>query len=44
MNFERLFGMFPEEDYLLGKYPKELAAQSLDYVLKEKNGRGAFCA
>jgi hypothetical protein len=25
-----------EEDYLLGNYPKELAAQSRDYVLKEK--------
>ena len=26
-----------EEDYLLGNYPKELAAQARDYVLKEKN-------
>ena len=26
-----------EEDYLLGNYPKELAAQSRDYILKEKN-------
>jgi hypothetical protein len=34
MNFERLFGTFPEEDYLLGNYPKELAAQARDYVLK----------
>jgi hypothetical protein len=25
-----------EEDYLLGNYPKELAAQSRDYVMKEK--------
>ena len=26
-----------EEDYLLGNYPKELAAQSRDYILKEKH-------
>ncbi len=26
-----------EEDYLLGNYPKELAAQARDYILKEKN-------
>jgi len=26
-----------EEDYLLGNYPKELAAQARDYILKEKD-------
>jgi hypothetical protein len=26
-----------EEDYLLGNYPKELAAQARDYIMKEKN-------
>jgi len=26
-----------EEDYLLGNYPKELAAQARNYILKEKN-------
>jgi len=26
-----------EEDYLLGNYPKELAAQSRDYILREKH-------
>jgi hypothetical protein len=26
-----------EEDYLLGNYPKELAAQARDYILKEQN-------
>jgi hypothetical protein len=25
-----------EEDYLLGHYPKELAKQSREYILKEK--------
>jgi hypothetical protein len=30
-------GMFPEEAYLLGNYPKELAARARDYVQKEKN-------
>lgn len=28
--------LLTEEDYLLGNYPKELAAQSRDYVMKEK--------
>jgi hypothetical protein len=35
--FENTGVALTEEDYLLGNYPKELAAQARDYILKEKH-------
>ncbi len=35
--FENSGVALAEEDYLLGNYPKELAAQAREYILKEKN-------